>query len=176
MKSRTLISFLIVLDLSLAAVLGWGIRNRSAGASPGERGSPPAMESLPAAVGGENAPVGREAGTRAISPSRRTPLWASLRSRDLRTFAANLRAAGCPEDTVRDIILAEVNRLFAPRERPLRLRRRHQLPWEKPSLHPLAIEENLRKLRKLVREKQELLSQALGYRVFLEAPELSTRH
>src|SRR5690349_3891255 len=33
--------------------------------------------------------------------------WESLASPDLRRYAANLRGAGCPEQTIRDIMLAE---------------------------------------------------------------------
>jgi hypothetical protein len=36
--------------------------------------------------------------------------WQSLASPDLRQYIANLRAVECPEETIRDIILAEVNR------------------------------------------------------------------
>ena len=38
--------------------------------------------------------------------------WSDLASPDLRIYAQNLRRAGCPEQTIRDIMLAEVNRPY----------------------------------------------------------------
>jgi hypothetical protein len=45
--------------------------------------------------------------------------WAQLESTDYRVYVANLRAIGCPEPTVRDLIIADVNDLFAPRVKAL---------------------------------------------------------
>ena len=39
--------------------------------------------------------------------------WLSVESSDYVTYIANLRTIGCPETTVRDIIVADVNQLFA---------------------------------------------------------------
>src|SRR5437016_1624793 len=39
--------------------------------------------------------------------------WRELESRDYPTYIANLRDIGCPEQTIRDIIIADVNALFA---------------------------------------------------------------
>ena len=41
--------------------------------------------------------------------------WNEIESRDYPAYIANLRAIGCPESTIRDIIVAEVNQLFARR-------------------------------------------------------------
>ncbi len=41
--------------------------------------------------------------------------WRDIESEDYPTYIANLRAIGCPEATVRDIIVADVNELFAAR-------------------------------------------------------------
>lgn len=53
------------------------------------------------------------------SPSRGTPQapfhWSQVESPEYPVYIANLRAIGCPELTVRDIIVADVNQLFAPR-------------------------------------------------------------
>ena len=45
--------------------------------------------------------------------------WAQLESSDYRVYLTNLRAIGCPEPTVRDLIVADVNDLFAPRVKAL---------------------------------------------------------
>ncbi len=45
--------------------------------------------------------------------------WRSVESEDYATYVANLRSIGCPEQTIRDIILADVNKLYAERRRAL---------------------------------------------------------
>lgn len=41
--------------------------------------------------------------------------WSQLESSDYRTYIANLRSVGCPEQTIRDIISADVDSLYATR-------------------------------------------------------------
>lgn len=41
--------------------------------------------------------------------------WQQLESPEYPAFIANLRAIGCPEQTIRDIIIADVNQLYAKR-------------------------------------------------------------
>src|SRR5437867_12387881 len=41
--------------------------------------------------------------------------WSEVESADFKQYMANLRGIGCPEETIRDLIVAEVNKLFAPR-------------------------------------------------------------
>jgi len=41
--------------------------------------------------------------------------WSSVESDDYRHYIANLREIGCPEETIRDIIMADVNKLYAGR-------------------------------------------------------------
>lgn len=54
-------------------------------------------------------------------PSARTQVvrfdWRHVESADYREYIANLRAVGCPDATVRDIIVADVTQLFAERAR-----------------------------------------------------------
>src|SRR5207244_2483089 len=49
--------------------------------------------------------------------------WSQVESTDYKQYIMNLRAVGCPESTIRDIILADINKLYAPREEPLKARR-----------------------------------------------------
>jgi hypothetical protein len=39
--------------------------------------------------------------------------WQEVESSDYRAYVANLREIGCPEQTIRDIIIADVNALYA---------------------------------------------------------------
>ena len=50
----------------------------------------------------------------------RTFTWESVESPDYREYIANLRAIGCPEETIRDIIVADVNKLYAAKKREAR--------------------------------------------------------
>jgi hypothetical protein len=45
--------------------------------------------------------------------------WSELESSDYPTYIANLRRVGCPEQTIRDLITADVDSLYAPRRQPL---------------------------------------------------------
>lgn len=45
--------------------------------------------------------------------------WSQLESEDYRAYIANLRGIGCPETTVRDLVVADVNNLFAARVKAL---------------------------------------------------------
>ena len=45
--------------------------------------------------------------------------WADLQTEDFREFVRRLRAAGCPEETIKDLVLAEINRGFSVKQRAL---------------------------------------------------------
>src|SRR5690348_2993412 len=54
--------------------------------------------------------------------------WQEVESPDYPTYIANLRNIGCPEQTIRDIIIADVNALYA-RRRALELVTPEQQWW-----------------------------------------------
>ena len=57
--------------------------------------------------------------------------WRDLHADDLKEFIRRLRGGGCPEETVQDLILAEVNRRYAARQRELWPERNGVRPfWE----------------------------------------------
>jgi hypothetical protein len=56
--------------------------------------------------------------------------WRSIESADYKEYIANLRAIECPEQTIRDIIIADVNKLYGPREAPFKALQNYPLPWE----------------------------------------------
>jgi hypothetical protein len=47
-------------------------------------------------------------------------LWAALESSDYKQYMANLRAVGCPEETIRDIIRADVIKLYERKKKQVR--------------------------------------------------------
>jgi hypothetical protein len=89
--------------------------------------------------------------------------WGSVESPDYREYIANLRAIGCPEETVRDIIIADVNKLFASRIAALYPSARDYKFWRVEDR--VAREEDRareQKRRELDREKRALLKELLG--------------
>jgi len=57
-----------------------------------------------------------------VATESRRFLWSQLESTDYRTYIANLRGIGCPEQTVRDIITADLEGVYAPRREALQRR------------------------------------------------------
>jgi hypothetical protein len=94
--------------------------------------------------------------------------WASLVSRDMRVFAANLREVGCPEETIKEIILAEVGRRYSPMEAELKVRPDDVAPWEKAALYDRRNAES--KLRQLLEEKRALIKELTGVDTGIDMP------
>ena len=86
--------------------------------------------------------------------------WSEVESADFPTYIKNLRNIGCPERTIRDIIVAEVNELFAER-----LTKEFNLPeqkWWLPDPDMDALQSGMDQVRALEAEKTQLLTQLLG--------------
>jgi hypothetical protein len=74
--------------------------------------------------------------------------WNQIESPDYRVYVANLRAIGCPERTVRDIIHADVGSLFAAK-------RKEQLPGEQAVVGKWSREEESRLIASLLGDASE---------------------
>src|SRR6185295_20325409 len=86
--------------------------------------------------------------------------WDEIESADFPTYIDNLRAIGCPEATIRDIIVADVNQLFT-RRRATEVITAEQKWWRSepdPEVTQMASE----KLQALETERRTLLSTLLG--------------
>ncbi len=92
---------------------------------------------------------------------RREPFsWREVESPDYRTYIANLRDIGCPEQTIRDIIIADVNSMFA-RRRATELVTPEQQWWRSvPDSN--VVTRAIALARKLEGERRALLTQLLG--------------
>jgi len=86
--------------------------------------------------------------------------WQEIESQDYPTYIANLREIGCPEQTIRDIIIADVNALYA-RRRATELVTPEQQWWrtEPDTNVVLAAAE---KAHSLDTERRALLTRLLG--------------
>ena len=86
--------------------------------------------------------------------------WSQLESSDFQQYMANLRAVGCPEETIRDLLIAEVNKLYAPKFAALMAQTQQYEYWKPTSRKSReALNKQLEALRG---EKRELLKTLLG--------------
>jgi hypothetical protein len=86
--------------------------------------------------------------------------WQEVESPDYPTYISNLRNIGCPEQTIRDIIIADVNALYS-RKRAIELVTPEQQWWRsEPDTNVLQVA--LEKMRALEDERRGLLTRLLG--------------
>ncbi len=86
--------------------------------------------------------------------------WQQVESDDYPTYIANLRDIGCPEQTIRDIIIADVNALYA-RKRATEIVTPDQQWWRsEPDTNVLQIA--AARIRELDEERRALLTELLG--------------
>jgi LysM repeat protein len=86
--------------------------------------------------------------------------WQEVESEDYRAYIKNLREIGCPEQTIRDIIIADVNALYA-RKRSLEVLSPAQ-QWWKTEPDPDVVRAAAAKIRALESERRALLASLLG--------------
>lgn len=89
--------------------------------------------------------------------------WEAVESPDYKEYIANLRAVGCPEETIRDIIIADVNKLYDAKKKQVRGEPKKFEYWKggNPFAAFMGDSETLQKLRALDEEKNNVL-RALG--------------
>lgn len=91
--------------------------------------------------------------------------WGQLESEDYRDYVTRLRAIGCPEQTIRDIIIADVDKLLAPRL-VAAAGRTNPIAFWKPIEEELwesaEQKEAMRQQRAVDFEKREVIRQLLG--------------
>lgn len=90
--------------------------------------------------------------------------WRMVESEDYRKYIENLRAIGCPEETIRDIITADVNKLFDARKKEMRAASTNKFEfWKAGNMFSgMMDEEKMKQREELSKEKRELLRTLLG--------------
>jgi hypothetical protein len=91
--------------------------------------------------------------------------WRQLESEDYRTYIARLRAIGCPDQTIRDLVIADVDRLMAPRVRAVAPRKKELKYWQtdEKELWDLERRALIRKQRQDIDfEKRDIVWQLMG--------------
>ena len=131
----------------------------------------PSLPAPPAAAGGK--PVERVSQPASTATPADTSLdsettnvlgfhWSEVESADYRQYIANLRAVGCPEQIIRDIIVADVNQLFAPRAAAIWKPRVSEY-WQKPR-NEQANPDQRKQLMALSKDKAAVFQELLGFR------------
>jgi hypothetical protein len=111
MKSRALIAILLLSNFALAAYILSFHRSPAAAKSSEQILSDHSISPKSSHVAKPHKAPPSETPTAA---STNTLRWAQLEAEDYPTYIARLRSIGCPEQTIRDIIIADVDKLMAP--------------------------------------------------------------
>jgi hypothetical protein len=166
MKAKSVLVCSLVLNVALLGTLGWVAQNRK----------PPSKSAEQAQSAGGGVPVSRNeavsSGPGLSSPSAAAepgkPIqafdWRLVESQDYKKYIANLRSIGCPEETIRDIIIADVDKLFASRKRALSGSTNKFEYWKTGNFFANIIDEKaIEQKQQLSKEKRELLKELLGF-------------
>ncbi len=89
--------------------------------------------------------------------------WQSVESPDYKEYIANLRSVGCPDETIRDIIIADVNKLYDAKKKLIRGAAKKFEYWKggNPMAAMMGDSDTMQKTRALDEEKNAVL-RALG--------------
>ena len=139
--------FWVSLAANLALIGGWFFTSRNR--------APQASGAAGLSQGTNTAPV-----KTAVVVRRQFFTWQEVESDDYPTYIKNLREISCPEQTIRDIIIADVNALYA-RRRALEVVTADQQWWRaEPDTN--VTQEASAKIRELEQERRALLTTLLG--------------
>ncbi len=86
--------------------------------------------------------------------------WDQIESTNYVTFIKNLRAVGCPEQTIRDVIVSEVNRLYVHRRLTEVVYPNYQ--WWRAEPDPAVVEAAAAKIEAIEAERRSVLAGLLG--------------
>ncbi len=158
MPRVTLLRVLLLLNVVLAGAVLLGLHKREVSASPSEL-STAGISPEERTKSKDEQPGARQG----LSTHRAPSTFAIVYSADPKSFAANLRAIGCPEETVKDILIAELHRRFKDQEQALRPTPADHVPfmWSAQTTEPRLLERR-EEAAALSREKSAMLRDALG--------------
>lgn len=88
--------------------------------------------------------------------------WRTIESADYITYIANLRKAGCPEETIRDIIIADVNKLYATKWKAQHYTNQAYKYWETDKKKGKRDDRNTDERRTMEKERDDLIRSLLG--------------
>jgi hypothetical protein len=159
MNARRLLPISIVLNVCLLAAAAWlAIRQPRTTRT----AIPLQSESAPVPAAHVPAPAAEPAKPETLKPVQSFD-WRLVESEDYKKYIANLRAIGCPEETIRDIIGADVKKLFDSRKRNLNVSTNKFEYWKAGNFFAgIMNEEKIQQNQELAKEKRALLKELLG--------------
>lgn len=102
--------------------------------------------------------------------------WSSVEAEDYVTYIANLRSIGCPEETIKDIIVADVTKLYAQRRAELADAEEPFKFWQTDEQRQHAVDSQKdQPRRELEKERRALLRQLLGQDIEMNPREEAQR-
>jgi hypothetical protein len=154
MKLRLILLISICVNLALAGA--YFVSKRSTAVAKPQAAEPPSGKAVAKSERARRAQAGAAGDTNAFH-------WGSVESDDYREYIANLRAIGCPEETIRDIIIADVNKLYAGRIAALYPSPRDFKFWQSENRNNREERRDReRKRREVEEEKEALIKELLG--------------
>ncbi len=161
------INLIIVLSLGLNAVLAGGVV-KALGSKPSSPTTEVADKSAVAVPQTTPQPAARSAETVVIQVPPEPFHWRMLESEDYRQYVANLRSIKCPEQTIQDIVYADLERLLAKKFRAVNIKYKINRDnassdyWKSDEEFLLAKYERDKEGRKVHEERREALIELLG--------------
>jgi len=157
----------IVLSIVIVALLGVIVSLRSKLPAETTSNAPqqevvptPSASPLPIATDNPESNAPAVAGTASVPTSDISHTWETVESEDYQKYIENLRAIGCPNETISDIIRADVNKLFAARKKET------QTPFEYWKtgnvMAQLMDQDKIKAHTEMNKEKGELMKSLLG--------------
>ena len=91
--------------------------------------------------------------------------WAQLETEDYREYIERLRSIGCPEETIRDIVIADLEKLMSARVQEINGKRQPPVYWKAEARELVRTLESLDKLNEKAEidtQKREIVRELLG--------------
>jgi hypothetical protein len=98
---------------------------------------------------------------RAASPAKR-PSWREVESEDYREYISNMRELEIPDETIRDIVLADINKLYASRKSEVLKGTVRDEFWKPGGQGRFVGSDRMDALRELSTEKETVIKELLG--------------
>ena len=174
MNTKAILTFSLIANLALLGTAGYLVTKKRT-----DKASPVAQfpaDSLPKPrIASRNLSGSKNVGLFETNAVVRQINWRMVESEDYRQYIENLRAIGCPEETIRDIITADVNKLFEARRKEMRAASTNKFEFWKAGnmFNGMMDEEKIKQKQALAKEKRELLKTLLGVEP-LEKPDMAS--
>jgi hypothetical protein len=91
--------------------------------------------------------------------------WSQVESADYKKYIANLRAIGCPEQVIRDIIITDLNQVFSSRAKQIWWPPKREYWRKRSNVQSEPSPDQFKRLKALEKEKQAVVKELLGIRV-----------